>query len=76
MNNFVYEFRKIFDKAFMPFLVIMVLFFVLRENYQIANYFLIIFIGHMFLECLKKIEKRIYTIAIVLNERNKKDGIE
>lgn len=76
MNNFVYEFRKIFDKAFMPFLVIMVLFFVLRENYQIANYFLIIFIGYMFLECLKKIEKSIYTIAIVLNERNKKDGIE
>lgn len=76
MKNFEYEFRKIFDKAFMPFLVIMVLFFILVENYQTANYFLIILIGHMSLERLKEVEKSIYTIAIILDERNKKDGIE
>lgn len=76
MKKFEYEFRKIFDKAFMPFLVIMVLLFLLRENYQTANYFLIILISHIFLERLKEVEKSIYTIAIILNERNKKDGIE
>lgn len=76
MNKFEYEFRKIFDKAFTPFLVIMVLFFILKENYQTANYFLIILIGHMVLEHLKEVERSIYTIAIILNERNKKDGIE
>lgn len=58
MKNCEYKFRKIFDKAFMPFLAIMVLFFIFKENYQTANYFLIIFIGHMFLERLKKIEKK------------------
>jgi len=76
MKKFEYEFRKTFDKAFMPFLVIMVLLFLLRENYQTANCVLIILISHMFLERLKEVEKSIYAIAILLYERNKKDGIE
>ncbi|MFS1134838.1 hypothetical protein [Enterococcus hirae] len=76
MKNFDYQFRKIFDRAVMPFLATMVLFFVLKENYQTANYFLIILISSMVLERLKQVEKSIYTIAVILNKRNEKDGIE
>lgn len=76
MKKFLQKSKEIFYQIFIPVMMCFVLFFICKGDYFRANYFLILMIGFSLLDRLNHLKDSVDTIAILLYERNKKDGIE